>query len=73
MAHLTSPSYSKTVSLEAKNKSSGLKLRNQVDTLEELVASDHFSWGIVNYGAADYQLFSTSEVSFSTKNLNIFS
>ena len=36
--------------------------RDQVDTLEELVASGDFSWGIVNYGAADYQLFSTSEV-----------
>ena len=34
-----------------------------MDTLEELVASDDFGWGIVNYGAADYQLFSTSEVS----------
>ena len=33
-----------------------------MDTLEELVASDDFTWGIVNYGAADYQLFSTSEV-----------
>ena len=44
------------------DKSSGLNLRNQVDTLEELVATDDFGWGIVNYGAADYQLFSTSEV-----------
>ena len=35
---------------------------NQVDTLEELVASDDFNWGTVNYGAADYQLFATSEV-----------
>ena len=41
---------------------SGFNDRNQVDTLEELVASGDFSWGIVNYGAADYQLFSTSEV-----------
>ena len=44
---------------------SGLNDKNQVDTLEELVASGDFSWGIVNYGAADYQLFSTSEVIFS--------
>ena len=40
----------------------GLNDRNQVDTLEGLVESGDFSWGIVNYGAADYQLFSTSEV-----------
>ena len=50
-------------------QSSGLNLRNQVDTLEELVASDDFTWGIVNYGAADYQLFSTSEVSSPTNKL----
>ena len=65
VAHLTSPSYSKTVSFEEKHSSRGLNERNQVDTLEELVASGDFSWGIVNYGAADYQLFSTSEVIFS--------
>ena len=60
VAHLTSPSYSKTVS--SKNNPWPTNPTNQVDTLEELVASDDFSWGIVNYGAADYQLFATSEV-----------
>ena len=33
-----------------------------IDTLEELATSEEFAWGIVNYGAADYQLFATSEV-----------
>ena len=60
VAHLTSPSYSKTVS--SKNNPWPTNPTNQVDTLEELVASDDFSWGTVNYGAADYQLFATSEV-----------
>ena len=69
VAHLTSPSYSKTVGSEDKY----LNLRNQVDTLEELVASDDFSWGIVNYGAADYQLFSTSEVTLRLLRSNKFS
>ena len=32
----------------------------KVDTLEELVTTD-YTWGIVNYGAADYHLFSTSQ------------
>ena len=54
------PLLSKTVGFE--HKSSIFNPEHQVDTLEELVASDDFSWGIVNYGAADYQLFSTSEV-----------
>ena len=34
---------------------------HKVDTLEELVTTD-YTWGIVNYGAADYHLFSTSQV-----------
>ena len=40
------PLLSKTVGFE--HKSSIFNLEHQVDTLEELVASDDFSWGIVN-------------------------
>ena len=32
-----------------------------INTLDELVESD-LGWGIVNYGAADYQLFASSDV-----------
>ena len=41
----------------------------QVDSLEELISSEDFSWGIVNYGAADYQLFATSKVWSATEKL----
>ena len=32
-----------------------------LDSLQQLVKSD-FSWGIADYGAADYQLFKSSKV-----------
>ena len=40
-----------------------------INTLDELVESD-LGWGIVNYGAADYQLFASSDV-VNMSNLNI--
>ena len=43
------------------HKSSHFNPEHQVDTLEELVASDDFSWGI-ELNTAEHQLFSTSEV-----------
>ena len=75
VAHLTRPSYSKTVVLNThfltspsslktvgfEHKSSHFNPEHQVDTLEELVASDDFSWGI-ELNTAEHQLFSTSEV-----------
>ena len=75
VAHLTRPSYSKTVVLNTHFLTSpsyrkqlvlntNLHIFNpehQVDTLEELVASDDFSWGI-ELNTAEHQLFSTSEV-----------
>ena len=59
--HKTSykPLLSKTVGFE--HKSSHFNPEHQVDTLEELVASDDFSWGI-ELNTAEHQLFSTSEV-----------
>ena len=55
------PLLSKTVGFE--HKSSHFNPEHQVDTLEELVASDDFSWGI-ELNTAEHQLFSTSEVTF---------